>query len=170
MCRNCNKIARSITNWSKLIYIYICIYIQALLFKSSENTKKMGVFSAFSVFALLVSHVVVINNQVNVVASSSQKNGSTTFELEERLKRWKAEEPVEHAQSQQLFINNVVTTFENDFNERVHEFVQSVQSKALWGKTNIKQKIACDLIAHAQDKYRYLDQNGMDQMVKAINR
>ena len=137
----------------------------------------MGVFSVFSLFTLFVSHVIVINNQVNIV-SSSEDDGSrllgqfaqAMFLGAARRAQQQAREQARSQNNNQEFVNKVIGAIKEALDEKADHFVGHCKSKGMCLKKNIKDKIANGLISTSQEKFGYLDQTYMDQIVNATNR
>lgn len=122
----------------------------------------MSIFSVFCAFTLLLSHVIVINNQVNVVVSSNETNDTSKIFQAQTI--WQTQK------NNQAFIKYVIATIKESLDKITDDLVARLKSQGMCAKTTIKNKITANLIADAQQKYRYLDENQMHQIYNATNR
>ena len=139
----------------------------------------MGVFSVFSVFTLVLSHVVIINNQVNVVASSSLNATSIArmfahlppeemLQVAIRLQQIAREQA--RFENSQEHVNKAITTIKQRLDENVDDLVDQCKSRRIYAKSNIKETIAHSAITDAHIHFGYLPQKDMDLIINATNR
>ena len=122
----------------------------------------MSVFSVFSVFTLLIFHLIVINNQVNIV-SSTENDEPRMFQLV----------PVRLLEDEghiQEFVNKVITSIKERLDKKGDDYVVSCQSIGVCLKSHIKDQITQSLITDVEKTFEFLDQNHMDQIANATNR
>lgn len=126
----------------------------------------MAIFSLFSVFTLLVSHVIVINNQVNVVVSSDEADDISR--LFEQLAQFQSF--VLAQKNNPIFVNKVIISIKETVDSDIDGFVQTWNSADLCGKTSIKKKLTFRLIQSVRQDFPQLNQHYMNQIVNATNR